>query len=143
MSVVHAHMRAAATLDEAARIAADLMRSMATRIKRGSTSRGATLERWADSLDDAIAIANDERIETELEDVPMQMAVQKMGDELRRLAAERAGRDGTPSRMVEWQAAKRLEDYEAERRWLIGENQRLRALNASHLSRVAVAEATP
>jgi hypothetical protein len=45
--------------------------------------------------------------------------------------------------MVEWQAAKRLEDYEAERRWLINENQRLRALNASHLARVAVAEGTP
>lgn len=143
MSTVIAHMRAAATLDEAARIAAELMRSMAATIGRSAPARGSTLHRWADSLDEAIEIANDERMDTELEEVPMQMAAQRMADELRRRAAERAGKDGTASHMVEWQAAKRIEDYEAERRWLINENQHLRALNASHLARVAVAEVAP
>ncbi len=143
MSTVIAHMRAAATLDEAARIAVELMRSMAVTIGRTSPARGSTLQRWADSLGEAVVAANEERIDTELEDVPMQLGVQRMTDELRRRAAERAGKNGTASHMVEWQAAKRIEDYESERRWLINENQRLRSLNASHLARVAVAEGTP
>jgi hypothetical protein len=143
MSTVIAHMRAAATLDEAARIAAELMRSMSVEMDSSARRRQDKLARWARDLEAAVVAANEERIDTELEEVPMQMGVQRMTDELRHRAAERAGKDGTASHMVEWQAAKRIEDYEAERRWLINENQRLRSLNASHLARVAVAEGTP
>jgi len=143
MSTVIAHMRAAATLDEAARIAAELMRSMSVEMDSSARRRQDKLARWARDLEAAVVAANEERIDTELEEVPMQMGVQRMTDELRHRAAERAGKDGTASHMVEWQAAKRIEDYEAERRWLINENQRLRSLNASHLARVAVAEVTP
>ena len=99
------------------------------------------LHRWAAKLEDAVEIANEERTETELE-VPMMMDTRRMADELRKVAAERAGSDRPLADMTEWQAAKRLEEYEAERRWLINENTRLRALNASHLARVARAEDT-
>jgi hypothetical protein len=117
---------------------------MAEDISQASGNRrNRMLHEWAAKLEDAIELANDERIDTELEEVPMHMAVQRMSDELRQRAAERAGTAQPVAEMVEWQAAKRLEDYEAERRWLINENQRLRALNASHLARVAVAEGTP
>jgi hypothetical protein len=144
MSTLIAHMRAAATLDETARLIAEHLRSMAEDISQASgNKRNRMLHEWAAKLEDAIELANDERIDTELEEVPMHMAVQKMSDELRQRAAERAGTAQPVAEMVEWQAAKRLEDYEAERRWLINENQRLRALNASHLARVAVAEGTP
>lgn len=144
MSAVIAHMRAAATLDEEARVVAAYLRALhGTYEELTAKVRKGRILAWAERLEEAVEIANEEQMDTELVEVPMQMEVQKMADELRRLAAERAGRDGTASRMVEWQAAARLEDYEAERRWLINENQRLRALNASHLSRVAVAEATP
>lgn len=143
MSTVIAHMRAAATLDEAARIAAELMRAMSIDMDSSTRRRQDKLARWSRDLEAAVEAANEERIDTELEEVPMQLGVQRMADELRHRAAERAGKDGTASHMVEWQAAKRIEDYEAERRWLINENQRLRALNASHLARVAVAEVAP
>ncbi len=144
MSTVIAHMRAAATLDEAARLIADYLRSMAEDGGKCAPSvRNRTLHRWAAKLEDAVESANEERMDTELVEVPMQMAVQKMSDELRRQAAERAGTAQPVAEMVEWQAATRLEEYEAERRWLINENTRLRTLNASHLARVARAEGTP
>ena len=142
MSVVISHMRAAATLDESARIIADHLRSMAEDVSTSTPSlRKRMLHRWAAKLEDAIEIANGERTETELE-VPMMMDTRRMADELRKVAAERAGSDRPLADMTEWQAAKRLEEYEAERRWLINENTRLRALNASHLARVARAEDT-
>lgn len=144
MSVVISHMRAAATLDEIARIIADHLRSMAEDLSTTAPSkRKRMLHGWAAKLEDAVEIANDERTETELEEVPMLIAVERMADELRKVAAERAGSDKPLADMTEWQAAKRLEEYEAERRWLINENTRLRALNASHLARVARAEETP
>jgi hypothetical protein len=143
MSVVISHMRAAATLDESARLIADHLRSMAEYVSKCPPSvRKGMLHRWAAKLEDAVEIANDERTETELEDVPMLISVERMADELRKVAAERAGSDKPLADMTEWQAAKRLEEYEAERRWLINENTRLRALNASHLARVARAEDT-
>ena len=142
MSVVISHMRAAATLDESARIIADHLRSMAEDVSTPTPSlRKRMLHRWAAKLEDAVEIANEERTETELE-VPMMMDTRRMADELRKVAAERAGSDRPLADMTEWQAAKRLEEYEAERRWLINENTRLRALNASHLARVARAEDT-
>ena len=142
MSVVISRMRAAATLDESARIIADHLRSMAEDVSTSTPSlRKRMLHRWAAKLEDAVEIANEERTETELE-VPMMMDTRRMADELRKVAAERAGSDRPLADMTEWQAAKRLEEYEAERRWLINENTRLRALNASHLARVARAEDT-
>jgi hypothetical protein len=142
MSVVISHMRAAATLDESARIIADHLRSMAEDVSTSTPSlRNRMLHRWAAKLEDAVEIANGERTETELE-VPMMMDTRRMADELRKVAAERAGSDKPLADMTEWRAAKRLEEYEAERRWLINENTRLRALNASHLARVARAEET-
>lgn len=144
MSTVIAHMRAAATLDEEARIVAAYLRSLhGTYDEVASRVRKSRILAWAERLEEAVEIANEERIDTELVEVPMQMAVQKMSDELRRQAAERAGTAQPVAEMVEWQAATRLEEYEAERRWLINENQRLRTLNASHLARVARAEGTP
>ena len=140
MSVVISHMRAAATLDESARLIADHLRSMAEDVSTSTPSvRKRMLHRWAAKLEDAVEIANDERTETELE-VPMLMDTKRMADELRKGAAERAGNEKPLADMTEWKAAKRLEEYEAERRWLINENTRLRALNASHLARVARAE---
>ena len=140
MSVVISHMRAAATLDESARLIADHLRSMAEDVSTSTPSvRKRMLHRWAAKLEDAVEIANDERTETELE-VPMLMDTKRMADELRKVAAERAGNEKPLADMTEWKAAKRLEEYEAERRWLINENTRLRALNASHLARVARAE---
>lgn len=140
MSVVISHMRAAATLDESARLIADHLRSMAEDVSTSAPSvRKRMLHRWAAKLEDAVEIANDERTETELE-VPMLMDTKRMADELRKVAAERAGNEKPLADMTEWKAAKRLEEYEAERRWLINENTRLRALNASHLARVARAE---
>lgn len=142
MSVVISHMRAAATLDESARLIADHLRSMAEDVSTSAPSvRKRMLHRWAAKLEDAVEIANDERTETELE-VPMLMDTKRMADELRKVAAERAGNEKPLADMTEWKAAKRLEEYEAERRWLINENTRLRALNASHLARVARAEDT-
>ena len=142
MSVVISHMRAAATLDESARLIADHLRSMAEDVSTSTPSlRKRMLHRWAAKLEDAVEIANGERTETELE-VPMMMDIRRMADELRKVAAERAGSDKPLADMTEWQAARRIEEYEAERRWLINENTRLRALNASHLARVARAEDT-
>ena len=144
MGALIAHMRAAATLDETARIVADHLRSMAEDIAGATVSkRGKLLHRWAAKLEDAVEMANDERTETELDEVPMLMESRRMADELRRLGAERAGSAMPVAETVEWQAARRLEEYEAERRWLINENTRLRALNASHMARVARAEETP
>lgn len=142
MSAMISHMRAAATLDETARLIADHLRSMAEYVAKCAPSvRRDMLHRWAEKLEDAVELANDERTDTQLE-VPMLMAVERMADELRRIAAERA--DEKPlAEMTEWQAAKRLEEYETERRWLITENTRLRTLNASHMARVARAEETP
>ncbi len=143
MSTVIAHMRAAATLDEAARLIADYLRSMAEDISKCAPSkRNRTLHRWAAKLEDAVESANEERIDTELVEVPMLVGVSRMADELRKLAAER-NCEKSVADTTEWQAAKRLEEYEAERRWLINENTRLRTLNASHLARVARAEETP
>ena len=143
MSVMIAHMRAAATLDEEARIVAAYLRSLhGTYDEVASRVRKARILAWAERLEDAVDLANDERTDTELKEVPMLMAVERMADELRKVAAERAGSDKPLADMTEWQAAKRLEEYEAERRWLINENTRLRALNASHLARVARAEDT-
>lgn len=143
MSVVISHMRAAATLDESARLIADHLRSMAEDVAKCPPSkRNRVLHRWAAELERAVEIANDERTETELE-VPMLMDTKRMADELRKAAAERAGNEKPLADMTEWKAAKRLEEYEAERRWLINENTRLRALNASHMARVARAEETP
>jgi hypothetical protein len=143
MSTLIAHMRAAATLDEAARLIADYLRSMAEDGGKCAPSvRNRTLHRWAAKLEDAVESANEERIDTELVEVPMLVGVSRMADDLRKLAAER-NCEKSVADTTEWQAAKRLEEYEAERRELLAENQRLRALNASHLARVAVAEGTP
>jgi hypothetical protein len=143
MSTLIAHMRAAATLDEAARLIADYLRSMAEDISKCAPSkRNRTLHRWAAKLEDAVESANEERMDTELVEVPMLVGVLRMADDLRKLAAER-NCEKSVADSTEWQAAKRLEDYEAERRWLINENTRLRTLNASHLARVARAEETP
>lgn len=143
MSVTISHMRAAATLDESARVIADNLRSMAEdMVAKSKSKRSMMLHRWAADLERAVEIANEERTETELE-VPMMMDTRRMADELRKAAAERAGDEKPLADMTEWKAAKRLEEYEAERRWLINENTRLRALNASHMARVARAEETP
>jgi hypothetical protein len=143
MSTLIAHMRAAATLDEAARLIADYLRSMAEDISKCAPSkRNRTLHRWAAKLEDAVESANEERMDTELVEVPMLVGVLRMADDLRKLAAER-NCEKSVADSTEWQAAKRLEEYEAERRWLINENTRLRTLNASHLARVARAEETP
>jgi len=143
MSTLIAHMRAAATLDEAARLIADYLRSMAEDGGKCAPSvRNRTLHRWAAKLEDAVESANEERIDTELVEVPMLVGVSRMADDLRKLAAERKCEKSVAD-TTEWQAAKRLEEYEAERRELLAENQRLRAANASHLARVAVAEVTP
>jgi hypothetical protein len=143
MSTLIAHMRAAATLDEAARLIADYLRSMAEDGGKCAPSvRNRTLHRWAARLEDAVESANEERIDTELVEVPMLVGVSRMADDLRKLAAER-NCEKSVADTTEWQAAKRLEEYEAERRELLAENQRLRAANASHLARVAVAEGTP
>lgn len=141
MSVAMSHMRAAATLDETARLIADHLRSMAEDVSNCPPSkRNRVLHRWAEKLEDAVELANEERTDTDME-APMLMGVQRMADELRKRAAEHAGTSPV-SDTVEWQAAKRLEEYETERRWLITENTRLRTLNASHMARVARAEET-
>jgi hypothetical protein len=143
MSTLIAHMRAAATLDETARLIAEHLRSMAEDISQASgNKRNRMLHEWAAKLEDAIESANEERMDTELVEVPMLVGVSRMADDLRKLAAERNCKKSVAD-TTEWQAAKRLEEYEAERRELLAENQRLRALNASHLARVAVAEGTP
>jgi hypothetical protein len=143
MSTLIAHMRAAATLDETARLIAEHLRSMAEDISQASGNRrNRMLHEWAAKLEDAIELANDERMETELVEVPMLVGVSRMADDLRKLAAERNCQKSVTD-TTEWQAAKRLEEYEAERRELLAENQRLRAAHASHLARVAVAEGTP
>jgi hypothetical protein len=110
--------------------------------KCAPSKRNRTLHRWAAKLEDAVESANEERMDTELVEVPMLVGVLRMADDLRKLAAER-NCEKSVADSTEWQAAKRLEEYEAERRWLINENTRLRTLNASHLARVARAEETP
>jgi hypothetical protein len=116
---------------------------MAEDISQASgNKRNRMLHEWAAKLEDAIESANEERMDTELVEVPMLVGVSRMADDLRKLAAERNCKKSVAD-TTEWQAAKRLEEYEAERRELLAENQRLRALNASHLARVAVAEGTP
>ena len=62
MSVVISHMRAAATLDESARLIADHLRTMAEDVAKCPPSkRNRVLHRWAAKLEDAVEITNEER----------------------------------------------------------------------------------